>query len=111
MVGVLRPLQAALDHGLDRVRRPVDQEVQLLALDRGEVGQDIVGRVLPAGRPTRTGLRSTKALRGDRGAVTVEAAIALCTLTLVTALAVGAIAATSARRSSTPSSSRASNDS
>jgi hypothetical protein len=36
------------------------------------------------------------ALRGDRGAVTVEAALALCTLTLVTALAVGAIAAAAA---------------
>ena len=32
-------------------------------------------------------------LRGDRGAVTVEAALALCTLTLVVALAVGAITA------------------
>src|SRR5262249_42087068 len=31
--------------------RAVDQELQLLALDGGEVGQDVVGRVLPARRP------------------------------------------------------------
>ena len=35
-------------------------------------------------------------LSGDRGAVTVEAALALCTLTLVVALAVGAITAAAA---------------
>jgi hypothetical protein len=38
----------------------------------------------------------TTALGGDGGAVTVEAALALCTLTLVTALAVTAIAVAAA---------------
>jgi hypothetical protein len=47
-------------------------------------------------RPTHLGRRRPTALRGDRGAVTVEAAIALCTLTLVTALAIGAIATAAA---------------
>ena len=37
--------------------------------------------------------RTAASLRGDRGAVTVEAALALCTLTLVVAMAVGAITA------------------
>lgn len=37
------------------------------------------------------------ALREDRGAVTVEAALALCSLVLVLALAIGTVAVTSAR--------------
>ena len=40
--------------------------------------------------------RPAPSLCGDRGAVTVEAALALCSLTLVAALAVGAITAAAA---------------
>jgi hypothetical protein len=51
-------------------------------------------------RPGRTGATGprpvTTAGRGDRGSVTVEAALALCGLALVVAMALGAVAAVTA---------------
>src|SRR5215475_529949 len=50
VVTVLCRLDAELHDRLDHVRRAIDEEVELLALRRGEVRQHIVGRVHPAGR-------------------------------------------------------------